>query len=464
MLRLSQCTVTLSLLAFLAAFSAPPLLAQASTVRCESAGRSIQQCPIPSGSTVELVRTLSQEACRKGHNWDVAAEFVWVSNGCRAEFTVTPASYGPGYGNAEANRNQLRACRSEADRRMAKYSYEQIEVEGESRQGNVAYVRWRAGSSTGLCAVAANGRIIQFTTDAAGGGAGYPGATTMVLCESRQTERQECRIPTGARVRLVRQLSQNACRLNDTYGQAASYIWVAEGCRGEFEVRTGGGYTPGTERVVCASSLNSRRQCAIPHGARVRLVRQMSEVTCRSTQNWGVGPDFIWVTRGCSGEFEVTSQGGVGDGGGNVGPATRRIVCESRGTARELCQVTGASAVKVVKQLSTNPCRLNQSFGVAFGAIWVSNGCRAEFEVTIGGSPTGPGGVVVGGDSGTGLPNRVVCESKGGERTECRIKVGAEVRLARQLSTTACTQNSTWGYGYGLLWVTKGCRGEFEVK
>jgi hypothetical protein len=72
--------------------------------------------------------------------------------------------------------------------------------------------------------------------------------------------------------------------------------------------------------------------------------------------------------------------------------------------------------------------------------------------------------VVVGGDSGTGLPNRVVCESKGGERTECRIKVGAEVRLARQLSTTACTQNSTWGYGYGLLWVTKGCRGEFEVK
>ena len=463
MQRLSQCTVTLSLLAFLATFSAPRLLAQASTVRCESQGRGIVQCPIPANAKVELARPLSQEACRKGHNWDVAATFIWVSTGCRADFTVTPASVGPGYGNANANPNQLRACRSEADRRMPEYSYDRIEVEPESRQGNVAYIRWRAGRATGLCAVAANGRLIQFTTDAAGGG--YPGTTTSVVCESQRTERRECPIPHGARVRLVRQLSQNPCRLNDTYGQASGYLWVAEGCRGEFLVRTGGGYTPGAQRVICASSLNSRRQCDIPAGAQARLIRQMSEVTCRSGQNWGVGENFIWVARGCSGEFEVTNVGG--GGGGNVGPATRRIVCESRGVARELCQVTGASSVRVVKQLSSSPCQLDRSFGVAFGAIWVSNGCRAEFEVTIGGSPTGPGGGGVGGvggGGGTGLPDRVVCESKGGERAECRVKVGAQVRLAKQLSTTACTQNSTWGYGYGVIWVTKGCRGEFEVE
>ena len=84
----------------------------------------------------------------------------------------------------------------------------------------------------------------------------------------------------------------------------------------------------------------------------------------------------------------------------------------------------------------------------------VSSGCRGEFEVVTGSPP--PGG-------GTGLPDRVVCESKIGERTECRIPVGGRVRLVRQLSTTSCIQNNTWGSGYGILWVTKGCRGEFEV-
>ena len=45
------------------------------------------------------------------------------------------------------------------------------------------------------------------------------------------------------------------------------------------------------------------------------------------------------------------------------------------------------------------------------GHIWVSNGCRGEFDVTVG----GPG-------DGTGLPGlpgtaeRVTCESQGGER------------------------------------------------
>jgi hypothetical protein len=461
MQRLTRCTVVLSLLAFLATLSAPRVLAQTSTVRCESTGQAQVQCPIPANAKVELARTLSQEACRQRHNWDVAANFVWVSGGCRADFTVTSVGYGPGTGNASANPNQLRACRSEADRRMPAYSYDQISVEPESREGSVAYVRWRAGTATGLCAVHAYGRVLQFTTDAGGGWNGG-GTTTRIVCESQRTGREECRIPSGARIRLLRQTSQNPCRLNDTYGQGADYIWVAEGCRGEFEVMTagGGGGRPGTSRVVCASAVNSRRQCAIPPGAQVRLVRQMSEVQCRTGQNWGVGPDFVWVTRGCAAEFEVTGFAGGWQGGGG-GVRTARIVCESRTAARVQCQVAGVTAIRLVKQYSTNPCRLNESFGIGVGHMWVSSGCRGEFEVTTGG--TAPGGGV-GSDNGTGLPDRVLCESKGGERTECRIRVGGQVRLARQISTTPCTPNDTWGYGYGMIWVTKGCRGEFEVQ
>jgi hypothetical protein len=454
MLRLTRCTIVLSLLAFLGTWSPRQLAAQAGTVRCESRGQAPVQCPITANAQVELARTLSQEACRQGHNWDVAANFVWVSGGCRADFTVTSVGYGPGGGNASATPSQLRACRSEADRRMPNYSYDKISVFPESRQGPMAYVRWRAGTMTGLCAVHANGRVQSFTTDAAGGGGwNGGGVTTRIVCESQRTEREECRIPAGARVRLLRQTSQNPCRLNDTYGQSAEYLWVAEGCRGEFEVMTpGGGGGPGSSRVVCASAVNSRRQCSIPAGAQVRLVRQMSEVACRTGQNWGTGTDFVWVTRGCAGEFEVT--GGGWQGGNGPNPGTVRIVCESRTAARVQCPVAGATAIRVVKQYSTNPCRLNQSFGIGFGHMWVSSGCRGEFEVVTG--PTAPGG-------GTGLPDRVLCESKGGERTECRIAVGKQVRLARQISTTQCTQNNTWGYGYGMIWVTKGCRGEFEV-
>jgi hypothetical protein len=180
----------------------------------------------------------------------------------------------------------------------------------------------------------------------------------------------------------------------------------------------------------------------------------MSDAPCRSGQNWGVGPDFVWVTRGCAAEFEVTG----------AGVRTTRMVCESRSAARVQCEVAGASAIRLVKQYSTNPCRLNESFGIGFGHMWVSSGCRGEFEVVLGGTAPGGNPPVAGGGNATGLPDRVLCESKGGERTECRIRVGGEVRLARQISTTACTQNSTWGYGYGMIWVTKGCRGEFEVR
>jgi hypothetical protein len=449
MQRLTRCTVVLSLFAFLGTLAAPRLLAQSSIVRCESRGNSQETCPIPSNARVELARTLSQEACREGHNWGVGTSFIWVNRGCRAEFAVTSTGYQPGPGYANANPNQLRACRSEADRRLAAYSYDQISVEPDSRQGSVAYVRWSVGPMSGLCAVAANGRVLQFTTNPVGIGGG--GATTRVVCESRY-DRQECRVPAGATIRLIRQLGQEPCRLNDTYGQGPGYIWVAKGCRGDFEVVTAaGGGGAGSGRVVCASSLNTRRQCAIPPGAQARLVRQMSEVQCRTGQNWGVGPDYVWVTRGCSGEFEVTGAGGGGAG-------VRRIVCESRTAPRVVCPVVGASAVRLVQQLSTNPCRLNQSFGVGLGHIWVSSGCRGEFEVVTGGTSPGAGG------GGTGLPDRVVCESRGAERAECRIRVGGQVRLVRQISTVPCTVNNTWGYGYGLIWVTKGCRGEFEVQ
>jgi hypothetical protein len=113
--------------------------------------------------------------------------------------------------------------------------------------------------------------------------------------------------------------------------------------------------------------------------------------------------------------------------------------------------------VRMVKQVTTAACREGETWGTGATFVWVNRGCGAEFEVTVAGVGSGNAG-------GTGLPQQVTCESKGGERSECRIRAGAQVRLARQLSNTACVYNSTWGTRAGVIWVANGCRGEFEVR
>ena len=68
MQRFTRCTAALSLLACLGTLSAPRLLAQTSTVRCESRGTSQEQCPIPSNSRVELARTTVRRS-RDDRTW-----------------------------------------------------------------------------------------------------------------------------------------------------------------------------------------------------------------------------------------------------------------------------------------------------------------------------------------------------------------------------------------------------------
>lgn len=376
--------------------------------------------------------------------------------------TRTAAAQGQGEG-AEATYTQLRVCRSEADRRLPDYSYDQIQVASESRDQNVASVRWTAGSQSGTCTVATNGRLLGFTRDT-----GSPmenvanrGGTTRIACESRRGERQQCRIPAGARARLVRELGDSPCRLNSSYGQGQGYIWVSQGCRGEFEVvsvGTGGG-VGGSMKVTCESSGTQRKQCPIPANARVRLINQLSSTACRVGDTYGSTEQYIWVQRGCRAVFEVSGW----SGGTQGGTYTTRMTCESDNNQRKQCPIAGATQIRVIRQISSSPCKLNESYGLGFGHFWVDKGCRGEFELTVRSGANRPIADPLTGPT-TGLPARITCESNAGERTECRVRNGAQVQLIRQISTAGCVRNSTWGTGDGVIWVTRGCRGEFEVK
>ena len=64
---------------------------------------------------------------------------------------------------------------------------------------------------------------------------------------------------------------------------------------------------------------------------------------------------------------------------------------------------------------------------------------------------------------GASSSQTVVCESTGVARQYCAVDTRGQVRLARQIGSAACRQGSTWGYDDRGIWVSNGCRAEFQV-
>jgi hypothetical protein len=199
------------------------------------------------------------------------------------------------------------------------------------------------------------------------------------------------------------------------------------------------------ERVRCESEDQRRVHCPMDTAGGVYLVRQLSETPCIRESDWGVEHGGVWVTRGCRAEFGIR---------GEVDSNSRRIVrCESRrGTARTCAVTLRGAQVRLHRQLSALPCRQDESWGLVRNGIWVSRGCKAEFEL---------------GDRDAGFPpgpRVLTCESKDRVRRFCGISVEREVRLLRQLSGSACEQGRSWGWEADGVWVDAGCRAEFAVQ
>jgi hypothetical protein len=64
-----------------------------------------------------------------------------------------------------------------------------------------------------------------------------------------------------------------------------------------------------------------------------------------------------------------------------------------------------------------------------------------------------------------GPANRQVvnCSSSGYRYNTCYVGDIEFVRLANQISRSACIEGRTWGYTYDSIWVDQGCRANFEV-
>jgi hypothetical protein len=201
------------------------------------------------------------------------------------------------------------------------------------------------------------------------------------------------------------------------------------------------------DALACESFNNSYNSCKVNTRGSVRLVTNLSDTPCVYGRTWGFDHSSIWVDRGCRGRFSV---GGSGSGW-ERGDMGRRVTCESVDKRHQQCAIPTRGDVRLVRQLSQEPCTAGKNWGFEKDGIWVANGCRAEFEV---------GYNDVTWDKGT----RVIrCESNDGRYSRCRTWTYGTVTIQRQLSKAACRKDRNWGFDRDGIWVNDGCRADFLV-
>jgi hypothetical protein len=225
--------------------------------------------------------------------------------------------------------------------------------------------------------------------------------------------------------------------------------------------------------VFRCESRDGRTERCDTGGAYAEFVRQLSSTACVRGRTWGEDNYGVWVSGGCRAEFRIDrygggyGSGGYGSGYGSGGYGSGYgdgydngiIRCESRDGRTSRCD-TGGRRATLLRQLSSSPCHQGSTWGSDSRGIWVSGGCRADFQLDNYGNGYGYG-------SGYNIGNGIVrCESRDNRSVSCPMPSSrrSTVRLIRQLSSTPCVENETWGRSVGGVWVTRGCRAEFVAE
>lgn len=156
----------------------------------------------------------------------------------------------------------------------------------------------------------------------------------------------------------------------------------------------------------------------------------------------------------------IPTPANASDGDDERTPPGARLRCESvHGDLRQ-CAIPGGAGVRLDRRLSRAPCIQRRSWGQSDGAIWVSDGCRAEFIVDGGASlPT----QVPAGSAGPDTSRLVSCGSRSGRWTHCDADTRGRVELVRQVSRQPCVRSQSWGTDTRGIWVSGGCRADFRL-
>lgn len=166
------------------------------------------------------------------------------------------------------------------------------------------------------------------------------------------------------------------------------------------------------------------------------------------------------------------------------GAEARTVVCESLENQPGYCTIDTRAGVRLVRQFSEAGCVAGQTWGADGWGIWVTDGCRAQFEVRDFYDPPYEyergerGRDRYEGEPDEDRPYRphrqyrhpgdrprtLRCESLDHRERYCRAPLGyAQVEVQRNLSKIPCRQGENWDWDAGGIWVTKGCRALFVV-
>jgi Protein of unknown function (DUF3011) len=172
------------------------------------------------------------------------------------------------------------------------------------------------------------------------------------------------------------------------------------------------------------------------------------------------------------------------------------VRCDSHGP-RKSCPADTRGGVSLRYQYSDQGCWQNNTWGFTADSIWVSNGCKADFNLGAvpppkpqaekkSSSDDALAGLIIGALAGVaigvaasnnnhstppppdpgydGYPRQVRCESNRMDYVQCNAGRVRYAELSRQYSGSPCIYGETWGYRRDSLWVDRGCRADFWVR
>jgi len=219
-------------------------------------------------------------------------------------------------------------------------------------------------------------------------------AERRLTCASNPNGENFCPLNNAGPVRLVRSFGPSACVEGGTWRTDGRGVYVRNGCRGEFAYRApggggGSGWNDSSVEVRCRSNDGREQFCAADNTG-ITLRKTESRAPCVEGESWRSDRRGVYVRNGCRGVFVARTGGGGnggGWGGGNAGGggAPIQVKCQSIGGRWGACNVDIDGPVRLVKKESHADCIRGWTWGVLKReAIWVSNGCRAIFEVQNG--------------------------------------------------------------------------------
>jgi len=146
---------------------------------------------------------------------------------------------------------------------------------------------------------------------------GWDDGNVQKLCASVSGRENFCPIENRG-VRLLKTESNAPCIEGQSWRSTNSGIYVRNGCRAVFEVRSrypggdgwgggGDGWGPTEPLTLRCESIKHRwAACPVDIGGRVQVIRQESRAPCTRDWTWGtLGDEAIWVSDGCRAVFRV---------------------------------------------------------------------------------------------------------------------------------------------------------------